>query len=80
MLQYGLPQNPRPARAFLSYLVRAAKPLEAKQVWRWEIEHGFADIGGSKRLRRATSGTISPEEAMIAWRDYRGPRPAITAP
>ena len=73
VLQYGLPQNPRPARAFLSYLARAAKPLEAKQVWRWEIEHGFADLEGANAYVGLLLAQSRPEEAMIAWRDYQGP-------
>ena len=47
VLRFGLPQNPRPARAFLSYLIRSGKLDDAQLLWRWMLTRNFADAHGA---------------------------------
>jgi tetratricopeptide (TPR) repeat protein len=73
-LQYGLPQNPRPARAWLSYLTQTGKLPEARETWRWVRAHGFADREGANGYVSFLLAQHRAEEAMGAWKDYLGAR------
>ena len=74
-LEHGLPAgNPRPARAWLSYLTGTAKLPEARETWRWVSAHGFADAEGANGYVSLLLAQHRAEDALVAWKDYLGTR------
>jgi len=73
VLEHGLPAgNPRPALAWLNYVIGSKNVPEARRAWNWVRAHGFADP-------ETTNGYVSfllaqhlAPEALGAWKDYLG--------
>jgi hypothetical protein len=73
VLDYGLPpENPRPARAWLGYLIKAGKLPETQETWRWVSARGFADPEAANEYVSFLLAKHRPEDAMAAWKDYLG--------
>ena len=74
VLQYGLPQTPRPARAFLRYLIKTGRLTEAQQTWRWVIAHRLEDAELANDYVSLLLAKHRAEEASTTWKDYLGSR------
>jgi hypothetical protein len=74
VLHDGLPENPRPARALLKYLIQTGNVPDVQQTWRWVNARGFADAERANDYVSFLLLKHRPQEAMLAWKDYLGPR------
>ena len=74
VLRFGLPQNQRPALAFLSYLIRNGKLDDAQLLWRWMLTRNFADAHGASEYVSFLLAKRQAGDAATAWKDYLGPR------
>jgi tetratricopeptide (TPR) repeat protein len=72
-LEYGFPRNPRPARAFLRYLIRKGNLGDSELTWRWMTAHGFADAQAVNDYVTFLLAKHRPQEASATWNDYLGP-------
>jgi hypothetical protein len=74
VLEYGLPEDSRAAKAWLRFLMQAERPEDAQRSWQWVQAHGYADdaLAGEFAAFQIRQG--HPDAAASAWTQYLGRR------
>jgi tetratricopeptide (TPR) repeat protein len=74
VLQYGLPEDRRPAKAWLQALMVAERVDHAQRTWDWIASRGYSDDELTGEYVDFLVQQGHPDWAISAWTQYLGPR------
>jgi hypothetical protein len=74
VLQYGLPEDRRPVKSWLQYLMQAGRLDEAQRTWEWVARRGFDDDSTAGGYAGFLVQQGHPEVAVSTWAHHLGAR------
>ena len=74
MVEYGLPEDRRAAKAWLQFLIQARRLDDAEHTWDWVASHGHADDALAGEFAEFLVRQGHPDSAASAWAQHLGTR------